>query len=82
MQMTLRWFGTGHDAVTLDKIRQVPGVKGVITTLYDTKPGEANSIHNSLITDHRSPITEITEITDNSFFIEKISYLCIFKNNT
>ena len=41
MQMTLRWFGTGHDAVTLDKIRQVPGVKGVITTLYDTKPGEA-----------------------------------------
>lgn len=41
MQMTLRWFGTGYDSVTLDKILQIPGVKGVITTLYSTKPGEA-----------------------------------------
>ena len=40
MQMTLRWYGTGHDTVTLKQIRQIPGVKGVITTLYDTKPGE------------------------------------------
>ncbi len=41
MQMTMRWFGSKHDSVTLDQIRQVPGVKGVITTLYDTVPGEA-----------------------------------------
>lgn len=40
MQMTLRWYGTGHDTVTLKQIRQIPGVTGVITTLYDTKPGE------------------------------------------
>ena len=40
MKMTLRWFGTGYDSVTLDKIRQIPGVKGVITTLYNSKPGE------------------------------------------
>ena len=40
MKMTLRWFGTGHDSVTLKQIRQIPGVTGVITTLYDTKPGE------------------------------------------
>lgn len=40
MDMTLRWFGTGHDSVTLEQIRQIPGVTGVITTLYDTKPGE------------------------------------------
>ena len=38
--MTLRWFGTGFDSVTLENIRQVPGVKGVITTLYDTMPGD------------------------------------------
>ena len=38
--MTLRWYGTGHDTVTLKQIRQIPGVTGVITTLYDTKPGE------------------------------------------
>ena len=40
MKMTLRWFGTGHDSVTLEQIKQIPGVTGVITTLYDTKPGE------------------------------------------
>ena len=40
MNMTLRWFGTGYDTVTLRQIRQIPGVKGVITTLYDTVPGE------------------------------------------
>lgn len=38
--MTLRWYGTGHDTVTLKQIRQIPGVTGVITTHYDTKPGE------------------------------------------
>jgi mannonate dehydratase len=36
----MRWFGTKFDSVTLKQIRQVPGVTGVITTLYDTKPGE------------------------------------------
>lgn len=40
MQMTLRWYGSKFDTVTLHQIRQIPGVKGVITTLYDTKPGE------------------------------------------
>ena len=29
-----------HDSVTLEQIRQIPGVLGVITTLYDTVPGE------------------------------------------
>ncbi len=40
MEMTLRWYGTGFDSVTLQQIRQIPMVKGVITTLYDTTPGQ------------------------------------------
>jgi mannonate dehydratase len=36
----MRWFGTGHDSVTLEQIRQIPGVKGIVTTLYETQPGE------------------------------------------
>ncbi|MBR5382261.1 MAG: mannonate dehydratase, partial [Clostridia bacterium] len=40
MEMTLRWYGTGFDTVTLRQIRQIPGVTGVISTLYDTAPGE------------------------------------------
>ncbi len=40
MQMTLRWFGSKHDSVTLQQIRQIPGVTGVITTLYDKQAGQ------------------------------------------
>lgn len=40
MEMTFRWFGTAFDSVTLEQIRQIPGIKSVITTLYDTTPGE------------------------------------------
>lgn len=40
MKLTLRWFGTGYDSVTLEQIRQIPGVKGVITTLYDVPAGD------------------------------------------
>ncbi|MDR0643366.1 MAG: mannonate dehydratase [Treponema sp.] len=40
MQMTIRWFGAKFDAVTLEQIRQIPGVKSVITTLYGKLPGE------------------------------------------
>lgn len=28
MEMTLRWYGTGFDTVTLKEIRQIPGVTG------------------------------------------------------
>lgn len=41
MKMTLRWFGEGNDSVELLKIRQIPGVTGVITTLYNIPVGEA-----------------------------------------
>ncbi len=40
MKMTLRWFGSRFDSVTLKQIRQIPGVTGVITTLYDIPAGE------------------------------------------
>ena len=38
MEMTLRWYGSKSDSVTLKQIRQIPGVTGVITTLYETAP--------------------------------------------
>ena len=40
MEMTLRWYGSGYDTVTLKQIRQIPGVTGVITTLYGKAAGE------------------------------------------
>ena len=48
MKMSFRWFGEQFDSVSLAQIRQIPGMQGVITTLYDTKPGDewdAEPIH-------------------------------------
>ena len=40
MKMTLRWFGPKADTVTLKQIRQIPGVTGVISTLFEKQPGD------------------------------------------
>ena len=40
MRMTLRWYGPVFDSVTLEQIKQIPGVTGVITTLYDVPAGD------------------------------------------
>ena len=39
MQMTFRWFGAG-DPIPLEHIRQIPGVRGVVSALYDVPVGE------------------------------------------
>ncbi|QOV68170.1 mannonate dehydratase [Citrobacter sp. BDA59-3] len=40
MQMTMRWFGSTEDKVSLEYIRQIPGVEGVVGALYDIPVGE------------------------------------------
>ncbi|HEY8483136.1 MAG TPA: mannonate dehydratase [Longimicrobiales bacterium] len=39
MQMTFRWYGPG-DPVRLEYIRQIPGVTGIVSALYDVPVGE------------------------------------------
>ena len=39
MKMTFRWYGH-EDSVTLDHIRQIPNMSGVVTAIYSTKVGE------------------------------------------
>ena len=48
MQMTLRWYGSKYDTVTLKEIRQIPGVTGVISTLYGTAAGEVWELEDIL----------------------------------
>jgi mannonate dehydratase len=36
----MRWFGAKHDTVSLKDIRQIAGVTGIISSLYDKLPGE------------------------------------------
>lgn len=39
MKMTFRWFGP-NDVITLDKIKQIPGMSGVVTAIYDIPVGD------------------------------------------
>ena len=39
MKLTFRWYGDG-DPVTLDKIRQIPKMSGIVSAIYDVAPGE------------------------------------------
>ena len=40
MQMTFRWYGP-EDRISLEQIRQVPYIDGVVTAVYDLPVGEA-----------------------------------------
>lgn len=48
MEMTMRWYGKKHDTVTLEQIRQICYVHGIITTLYEKLPGEVWSLNEIL----------------------------------
>lgn len=40
MRMTFRWYGEGNDTITLEQIRQIPGVEGIVWSLHDMPAGE------------------------------------------
>lgn len=39
MKMTFRWYGK-DDSVTLNNIRQIPGMSGIVSAIYSVKVGE------------------------------------------
>lgn len=45
MKLTFRWYGN-DDPVTLDKIRQIPGVTEIVSAVYDVAPGKIWSIES------------------------------------
>ena len=40
MEMSFRWYGK-TDTIPLDYIRQIPGMEGIVTAIYDIPVGEA-----------------------------------------
>lgn len=40
MQMTFRWFGKDLDTVSLEQIKQIPGVVGVVPALHYLPAGK------------------------------------------
>ena len=45
MKMTFRWYGDS-DPVTLEYIRQIPGVEGIVSAIYDVPVGEIWPVEN------------------------------------
>jgi len=40
MKMGFRWYGEGNDTVTLDHVRQIPGVETIVWSLHGKQAGE------------------------------------------
>ena len=40
MQASFRWYGPKHDKISLEYIRQIPGMKNIVTALFDVPVGE------------------------------------------
>ena len=40
MKLSFRWYGP-DDAVTLEQLRQIPRLQGIVSALYDIAPGLA-----------------------------------------
>ncbi|MBX9971575.1 mannonate dehydratase [Cytobacillus firmus] len=40
MNITFRWYGRGNDTVTLEQVKQIPGVKGIVWALHQKPVGE------------------------------------------
>lgn len=40
MRMVFRWFGEGNDFISLDEIKHIPGVEGIVWSLHDVSAGE------------------------------------------
>lgn len=46
VKMVFRWFGKKDDSITLEEIRQIPGIEGVVTALQDIPVGEVWPLAN------------------------------------
>ncbi|WP_193441385.1 mannonate dehydratase, partial [Streptococcus suis] len=40
MKMSFRWYGK-KDPVTLEEIKAIPGMQGIVTAVYDVPVGQA-----------------------------------------
>ena len=59
MKMGFRWYGDGNDTVSLDQIRQIPGVETIVWSLHRKQPGEV--WNEDEIAEEMAKITGLTD---------------------
>ncbi|MDU7209280.1 MAG: mannonate dehydratase, partial [Streptococcus sp.] len=47
MKMSFRWYGK-NDPVSLEEIKAIPGMQGIVTAVYDVPVGQAWPLENIL----------------------------------
>ncbi len=62
MKMSFRWYGS-DDKVTLENIRQIPGMEAIVTAVYDVPAGEVWS---------RESIAALKKQVEDAAFFEVI----------
>lgn len=61
MKMSWRWYGKGNDDITLNQIKQIPGIESIVWSLHDKVAGEEWKMEE---------IEEVAKhITDNGFSV-------------
>ena len=60
MQMTFRWYGEGNDKISLQDIKQIPGVTGIVWALHDKMPGEVWQVEEIAKVKHNLTRTVLT----------------------
>jgi mannonate dehydratase len=53
MKMTFRWYGSDNDKITLEQIRQIPGIDGVVGALFDIPVGKVWPMDRILALKHQ-----------------------------
>lgn len=48
MKMSFRWYGK-HDPVSLEEIKAIPGMQGIVTAIYDVPVGQAWPLEHSCL---------------------------------
>ena len=54
MKMGWRWYGEGNDPITLNDIKQIPGVTSIVWALHNKMPGEIWEIDEIQKVDRKS----------------------------
>ena len=72
MKMSFRWYGK-NDPVSLEEIKAIPGMQGIVTAVYDVPVGQAWPLENILELKKTVEDVVLKLLLSNQFRFMKIS---------